>query len=248
MKVLVIDVGGSHVKILVSGQAEPRVLPSGRRMDAAAMCEGVKRLAADWPYDAVAIGYPGVVRDHRPVTEPHNLAKGWVGFDYAAAFGKPVRMINDAAMQALGAFRHDKMLFLGLGTGLGSALVVRGHVLPMELAHLPYRDGSFEDHVGGRALERDGKRKWRRRVADVVRRLTAALVPDEVVLGGGNARLLDRLPDGCRTVDNSMAFAGGFRLWADAGGAPGGAKDAAEPRRKRPAAAAARRPVTRKQA
>jgi polyphosphate glucokinase len=215
MKVLVIDIGGNHVKLLATGRHEPRKFRSGRRLTPAAMVEGAQQAAAGWAYDVVAIGYPGVVVDDRPVTEPHNLGRGWVGFDYAAAFGKPVKMINDAAMQALGAWRGDgKMLFLGLGTGLGSAMVVHGHVLPMELAHLPYRDSTFEGHVGALALERDGRPKWRRRVADVVRRLSAALVPDEVVIGGGNARLLRRLPEGCRTVDNAMAFAGGFRLWA----------------------------------
>jgi polyphosphate glucokinase len=215
MKVLVIDIGGQNVKLLATGRHEPRRFRSGRRLTPAAMVEGARQTAAGWAWDVVAIGYPGVVVDDRPVTEPHNLGRGWVGFDFEAAFGKPVKMINDAAMQALGAWRGEgKMLFLGLGTGLGSALVVHGHVLPMELAHLPYRDSTFEGHVGAAALERDGRRKWRRRVVDVVRRLAAALVPDEVVIGGGNARLLGALPAGCRTVDNAMAFVGGYRLWA----------------------------------
>lgn len=214
MKVLVVDIGGNNVKILASGQAEPRRMPSGRGLTPAAMVEGVRALAAGWDWDAVAIGYPGVVRDDRPATEPHNLGAGWVGFDFAAAFGRPVRMINDAAMQALGAYDRGKMLFLGLGTGLGSALVVHGHVLPMELAHLPYRKATFEDYVGEGARQRDGTRKWRRRVLDVVQRLAAALVPDEVVIGGGNAKRLHELPPGWRSVDNAMAFAGGFELWA----------------------------------
>lgn len=213
-RVLAIDVGGSHVKILATGQAEPRRLRSGPRMSAAAMCAGVQQLADGWAFDAVAIGYPGVVRADQPVNEPHNLGRGWVGFDYAGAFGKPVRMVNDAAMQALGAYRGGKMLFLGLGTGLGTALVVPDLVLPMELAHLPYRDATFEAYVGEQALLRDGKRKWRRRVADVARRLRAALQPDELVFGGGNARLLIDLPEGSRAVDNTLAFAGGFALWA----------------------------------
>lgn len=212
-KVLVVDIGGTHIKILATGQSVPRVLSSGRRMTAANMARGVRALAQDWTYDTVAIGFPGVVRDDRPATEPHNLGRGWVGFDYAAAFGVPVRMINDAAMQALGSYERGKMLFLGLGTGLGSALVVAGDVLPLELAHLPYRRSTFEDHVGAAALERLGPRKWRERVADVARRLEAALVPDEVVLGGGNARLLGQLPPNWRTVDNGRAFDGGFRLW-----------------------------------
>ena len=177
------------------------------------MVEGVKALSGDWPYDVVAIGYPGVVRDGRITTEPHNLGSGWVGFDFTAAFGKPVKLINDAAMQALGSHQRGKMLFLGLGTGLGSALVVRGLVLGMELAHLPYRRSSFEDHVGARGLQRLGRKKWRERVIDVTQRLQAALLPDEVVLGGGNSRLLDNLPAGWRTVANTNAFIGGFRLW-----------------------------------
>ena len=220
MKILVIDVGGTHVKLFASGHAEPRVLPSGPGMTAAAMAAGVKELAAGWACDAVAIGYPGVVRNDVPVTEPHNLAPGWVGFDYAAAFGKPVKMINDAAMQALGAYERGKMLFLGLGTGLGSALVADGLLLPMELAHLPYRRGSFEQHVGAAALRRLGKKKWMARVLDAAQRLADALLPDEVVLGGGNARLFDELPAGWRRVDNSRAFEGGLRLWQGAQGGP----------------------------
>lgn len=217
MKVLAIDIGGSNVKLLASGQSadrsERRRMPSGTTLTPRAMVEGVKALSEDWPYDVVSIGYPGVVRDGRITTEPHNLGSGWVGFDFPAAFGKPVKLINDAAMQALGSHQRGKMLFLGLGTGLGSALVVRGLVLGMELAHLPYRRSSFEDHVGARGLQRLGHKKWRERVIDVARRLEAALVPDEVVLGGGNSRLLDDLPEGWRTVANTNAFIGGFRLW-----------------------------------
>ena len=213
MKVLAIDIGGSNVKILASGQTERRRMPSGKTLTPAVMVEGIKSLAQGWDYEVLSIGYPGVVRDGRPATEPHNLGRGWAGFDFGTAFGKPVKVINDAAMQALGSYEREKMLFLGLGTGLGSAMVVRGLVLPMELAHLPYRRSSFEDHVGAAALQRLGRRKWRERVVDVAQRLQAALVPDEVVLGGGNARLLGKLPDGWRVVDNSNAFVGGFRLW-----------------------------------
>lgn len=213
MKVLAIDIGGSNVKILASGQTERRRLPSGKTLTPAVMVEGVKSLAEGWDYDVLSIGYPGVVRDGRPATEPHNLGRGWAGFDFEAAFGKPVKIINDAAMQALGSYEREKMLFLGLGTGLGSALVVRGLVLPMELAHLPYRRSTFEDHVGATALQRLGRRKWRERVIDVAQRLQAALVPDELVLGGGNAKQLGKLPDGWRVVDNTNAFVGGFRLW-----------------------------------
>ena len=222
MKVLVVDVGGSNVKILATGQTEVRRAPSGPTMTAQAMTEAVKRLAEGWDYDVVAIGYPGVVANDQPVTEPQNLAPGWVQFDYAGAFGRPVKIINDAVMQALGSYHKEKMLFLGLGTGLGSTLIVHGTVVPMELAHLPYRKGTFEDYVGERALERVGKRKWRQNVFDVVARLKAALVPDDVVIGGGNVRHLNELPPGCRAGDNANAFVGGYRLWA--GHAPAEAK------------------------
>ena len=220
MNVLVIDVGGSNLKILATGQAERRRMVSGPKLNAGAMVAGVKKLAEGWAYDAVAIGYPGMVVDDQPVTEPHNLAPGWVDFDYRAAFGCPVKIINDAAMQALGSYAKGKLLFLGLGTGLGTAMVIDGMVVQMELAHLPYRKGTFEDYVGEQALNRDGPKKWRKRVADVVTRLTAALVPDEVVLGGGNARSLKKLPPLCRVGDNANAFVGGFRLWEEPASRP----------------------------
>lgn len=213
MKILVVDVGGTNLKILATGQAEPRRTPSGPKMGAAQMVRAARKLARDWDYDAVSIGYPGPVRDGRPSGDPPNLAPGWMGFDFAKAFGKPVKLVNDAAMQALGGYQGGKMLFLGLGTGLGTTLIVDGVVVPMELGHLPYRDATFEDYVGGKAVQRDGRVKWRRRVADVVRRLQAALLPDEVVLGGGNAKLLTTLPEGCRLGSNRNAFVGGFRLW-----------------------------------
>lgn len=231
MKVLVIDVGGSNVKILATGQTEARRTPSGPTMTAQAMAEAVKQLAEGWDYEVVAIGYPGVVENDQPVTEPQNLAPGWVQFDYPGAFGRPVKIINDAAMQALGSYHKEKMLFLGLGTGLGSTLIVHGTVVPMELAHLPYRRGTFEDYVGERALERFGKRKWRKYVFDVVARLKAALVPDDVVIGGGNVKRLAELPPGCRAGDNANAFVGGYRLWA--GHAPTAAKPGG---RRKPAA------------
>ena len=215
MKILVIDVGGTHVKILLSGETEPRHVPSGPKLSAAQMVEAVRTLADGWEYDAVSIGYPGPVRNGAPSGEPPNLGKGWVGFDFAAAFGKPVKLINDAAMQALGSYDKGKMLFLGLGTGLGSTLIVDGVIVPMELGHLPYRKATFEDYVGERGQEREGLRKWRKRVADVVARLQAALLPDEVVLGGGNVRQLKTLPPGCRAGDNANAFAGGLRLWPE---------------------------------
>jgi polyphosphate glucokinase len=216
MNVLVVDVGGSHVKILATGQDEPRRFPSGPTLTAEQMVAGVKELAGDWKYDVVSIGYPGPVLQGRPVAEPHNLGPGWVGFDYQAAFGRPVKLVNDAAMQALGSYQGGKMLFLGLGTGLGSTLVVDGIVEPMELGHLPYRKGTYEDYVGLRGLEQRGKKKWRLYVADVVARLAAALEPDDVVLGGGNIKKLKRLPPGCRAGDNANAFRGGFRLWEEA--------------------------------
>jgi polyphosphate glucokinase len=180
------------------------------------MVREVKKITRGWDYDAVSIGYPGPVFHNRPVAEPHNLGRGWVGFDFEKAFGHPVKMINDAAMQALGSYKKGKMLFLGLGTGLGSTMIVEGIVEPMELGHLPYKKSIYEDYVGERGLERLGKRKWRRQVEEVVTRLIAALQPDDVVLGGGNVKELKTLPAGCRAGDNLNAFAGGFRLWEDA--------------------------------
>jgi polyphosphate glucokinase len=213
-KILVVDVGGSHVKILASGQRAPRKFVSGPDLTPRRMVAGVKQLARGWKYDVIAMGYPGPVRRGRPVADPHNLGRGWVRFDYRAAFGRPVRIINDAAMQAMGSYKGGRMLFLGLGTGLGSTLIADGVVLPLELGHLPYKKGTFEDYVGQRGLDRRGKRKWRHHVADTVARLTAALEPDDVVLGGGNVRKLKDLPPGCRAGDNANAFVGGFRLWA----------------------------------
>jgi polyphosphate glucokinase len=213
MNVMVVDVGGTHVKILATGQDEPRRFVSGPTLTAEQMVAAVKELAGDWKYDVVSIGYPGPVLQGRPVAEPYNLGPGWVGFDYPAAFGCPVKLVNDAAMQALGSYQGGKMLFLGLGTGLGSTMVVDSIVAPMELGHLPYRKGTYEDYVGLRGLEQKGKKKWRLYVADVVARLTAALQPDDVVLGGGNIKKLKRLPPGCRAGDNANAFRGGLRLW-----------------------------------
>jgi polyphosphate glucokinase len=213
MNVLVVDVGGTHVKIFATGQKEKREFSSGPTLTARQMVAGVKRLARDWKYDAVSIGYPGVVLHNRVVDEPHNLGKGWMGFDFRRAFGCPVRVLNDAAMQALGSYKRGKMLFLGLGTGLGSAIIVDGIVEPMELGHLPYRKGTYEKYVGVRGLKRFGKKKWRRHVKDVIERLVAAVEPDDVVLGGGNARLLRAIPTGCRLGGNDNAFLGGFRAW-----------------------------------
>jgi polyphosphate glucokinase len=213
MKVLVVDIGGTHVKLLATGQKEPRKFDSGPTLTTQQMVQGVKKLGADWKYDHVSIGYPGPVLHGKPVAEPHNLAPGWIGFDYRGAFGCPVKVVNDAAMQALGSYKGGKMLFLGLGTGLGTTLIVDGIVEPMELGHLPYKKATYEDYVGLRGLEKHGAHKWRRHVADVVKLLAAALEPDDVVLGGGNVKRLKELPPGCRAGDNENAFIGGFRLW-----------------------------------
>ena len=213
MNVLVIDVGGTHVKILATGQKELREFPSGPTLTAKQMVAGVKNLAKDWKYDAVSIGYPGPVMRNRPLAEPHNLGRGWMGYDFKRAFNRPVKIVNDAAMQALGSYRGGKMLFLGLGTGLGSTMIDDGIVEPMEIGHLPYKKGTYEDYVGTRGLKKRGKKKWRRSVADVISRLVTALEPEDVVIGGGNVKKLKELPNGYRTGENANAFRGGFRLW-----------------------------------
>jgi polyphosphate glucokinase len=215
MNILVIDVGGTHVKILASGEKEKREIDSGPTLTARQMVSSVKKLADGWEYEVVSIGYPGPVVHDRPMAEPHNLGKGWMGFNFAAAFKLPTKVINDAAMQALGSYRGGKMLFVGLGTGLGSTMIVDGIVQPMELAHLPYKKRTYEDYVGARALEEFGKKAWRKHVGDVVECLVAALQPDDVVLGGGNARRLNELPPLCRLGDNANAFKGGFRMWEE---------------------------------
>ena len=214
MKILAIDIGGTHVKVLATGRKKHLQIDSGPTMTPKKMIAAVRAASAGWKYEAVSIGYPGAVVHGHPVAEPHNLGRGWVGFDFRKAFGRPVKVINDAAMQALGSYRGGRMLFLGLGTGLGSALIVDGVLEPMELAHLPYKNGrTYEDYVGLAGLKRLGKKKWRRHVADVVAQLEKAFQADYVVLGGGNAKLLKRLPPGTRLGDNANAFLGGFRLW-----------------------------------
>ncbi len=218
MNVLVIDVGGTHVKIFSSAAGEAREFLSGPALTARQMVVGVKRTAGDWKYDRVSLGYPGPVLRNRPVAEPHNLGTGWVAFDYAKALGRPTKVVNDAAMQALGSYRGGKMLFLGFGTGLGTTMIVDGVVEPMELGHLPYRKATYEDYVGLRGLERLGKKKWREQVNDVIALLTTALEPDDIVLGGGNAKKLTTLPPLCRLGDNANAFVGGMRLWEPASG------------------------------
>ena len=213
MKVLAIDVGGTHIKILATGEKEVRKFVSGPKMTPKQMVAGVKKLASDWQYDVVSLGYPAPVFRGRPLNDPFNLGPGWVGFDFEKAFGCPVKIMNDAAMQALGSYKGGRMLFLGLGTGLGSAMIVDGDVEPMELGHLPYKKATYEDYVGLRGLLRFGKKKWRGYVEDVVARFVKALQPDEVVLGGGNVKHLKKLPLHCRAGNNANAFLGGFRLW-----------------------------------
>jgi polyphosphate glucokinase len=214
LKILVIDVGGTHVKVRVTGQREERRVPSGASMTAGKMVREVKRIVKDWQYDVVSIGYPGPVIHGRPLHEPHNLAGGWVGLDFSKAFGRPVKVINDAAMQALGSYHGGRMLFLGLGAGLGSAMIVDGILEPMELAHLPYKDSrTYEDYVGVRGLKRLGKKRWRRYVTDIVKRLKDALGAEYVVLGGGNSKNIKKLPPDTQLGDNRNAFVGGARLW-----------------------------------
>jgi polyphosphate glucokinase len=213
-RVLVIDVGGTHIKMLATGQKEVRKIPSGPTMTAGKMVRVVKEGVKDWKFDCVSLGYPGPIINGHPLREPHNLGGGWMKFDFSKAFGCPVKIINDAAMQALGSYKGGRMLFLGLGTGLGSAMIVNGMLEPMELAHLSYKNGkTYEDYLGLRGLERMGKKKWRQHVAKVTKKLMAALEADYVVLGGGNSKKLKKLPAGARLGSNENAFVGGFRMW-----------------------------------
>lgn len=211
--VLVVDIGGTHVKVYNSSHREEREFVSGPKLTPRRMVSKVRKLVSDWDCEVISIGYPGLVSQNRPVADPWNLGKGWAGFNFEAAFKRPVKVVNDAAMQALGSYKRGKMLFLGLGTGLGSALIVDGIVEPLELGHLPYRKATFEDYVGVRGLIKYGNRKWRRYVTDVIERLIAALEPEDVVLGGGNVHKLKEMPPKCRVGDNVNAFVGGFRLW-----------------------------------
>ena len=213
-KTLVVDVGGTHVKMLATGQSEPRKFISGPAMTAGKMVKLVKDATRDWQYERISLGYPGPIVNGHPLREPHNLGGGWMNFNFAKAFGRPVKVINDAAMQALGSYQGGSMLFLGLGTGLGSAMIVDGVLEPMELAHLFYKKGkTYEDYLGLRGIERLGKNKWRKHVAKVVKKLKSALEADYVVLGGGNSKKLERIPSGARLGSNGNAFRGGFRLW-----------------------------------
>lgn len=220
-RILVLDVGGTHVKVLVTGLTQPIEIPSGPALTPKAMVQKVNQALTDCPYDVVSIGYPGPVVHGHPVREPFNLGSGWVGFKFQEAFGRPVKIVNDAAMQALGGYKRGKLLFLGLGTGLGSAMIVDGILEPMELAHLPYKNGKpYEDYVGLRGFKRLGRRKWERHVGKVVAQLRAALEPEQIVLGGGNAKKLRKLPPGTIRGNNQNAFKGGFRLWSEAKQAP----------------------------
>jgi predicted NBD/HSP70 family sugar kinase len=214
LKVLVLDVGGTHVKILMTGQKQPVKFVSGPTMTAQKMVAGVKRAIRGWKFDCISIGYPGPIINGHPLREPHNLGGGWMGINFRKAFGHPVKVMNDAAMQALGSYEGGKMLFLGLGTGLGSAMISDGFLEPMELAHLLYKNGkTYEDYLGIRGLEKYGKKKWRREVFRVTELLKAALEAEYVVLGGGNSKKLKTLPAGARLGHNENAFLGGFRLW-----------------------------------
>ncbi|HJZ72744.1 MAG TPA: ROK family protein [Vicinamibacterales bacterium] len=216
MKILVVDVGGTNVKVHAPGHREPIKIPSGDGLTPAKMVKAVLEAVRDCRFDVVSIGYPGVVVRSKAVTEPVNLGRGWVNFNFRKAFGRPVRMINDAAMQALGSYKGGRLLFLGLGTGLGSALVIDGVLVPMELAHLPYKKGqTYEDYVGKAGMKRSGKKKWRSHVLDVIERFRLALNVEDVVLGGGNAKLMKELPKGVRLGGNANAFLGGYRLWDD---------------------------------
>jgi polyphosphate glucokinase len=213
MKILVIDIGGNTVKVLITGETDPRKFPSGPTLTPRQMVSGVKKLTEDWKYSAISIGYPGRVTNNRPSAEPKNLGHGWMNFDFEKAFGVPVKIMNDAAMQALGSYQGGVMLFLGLGTGLGTAMVVNGTVVPMELGHLTYKHGTYEDLIGLRGLQRFGIKKWREYVFEVVERWLPALELDDVVIGGGNVNKLDELPPQCRAGDNALAFRGGFLMW-----------------------------------
>jgi polyphosphate glucokinase len=233
-RILAIDLGGTHVKILLDGATQPREATSGPKMTPAQFVRTVRELARGWRYEAISLGFPGVVLHGRPVAEPHNLGRGWVGFQYSRAFGCPVRIVNDATMQAIGSYEGGRMLFLGLGTGLGSTLIIDGVVESTELAHLPYKKGrTYEDYAGERGLERLGHKKWRRAVADICERLGAAFEIDYIVLGGGNARRLKKLPVNVRLGSNANAFAGGFRIWSDPHWTMSTATSQQEPIRKR---------------
>lgn len=213
MKILVIDIGGTNVKVKANNAEERRKIPSGDFMTPELLVEKVKENTQDWDYDYISIGFPSVVKNGQIVQEPVNIGKGWVGFDFEAAFGKPVRILNDAAMQALGSYQGGTLLFMGFGTGMGTAIIVDGKVLPTELAHLPYKKGSYEEYVGVRGLEKIGLKKWQKHVLNIVDLFSKAIRPDDIVLGGGNSKYLTEIPEGCRLGNNKLAFEGGLRMW-----------------------------------
>ena len=215
MNVLVIDIGGTNIKILASGQPERIKIPSGNDFTPAQLVSLVKEAAATakWSYDAISIGFPGVVKQGQIIADPVNLGTGWKGFNFENAFGCPVKLINDAAMQALGSYKGGKLLFMGFGTGLGTAMIFDQHILPLEGGHLPFRDSSFEIYVGNASLTQIGKKQWKELVYETIERFRNCFQPDEIVLGGGNSKYLDELPTNCRLGSNKNAFTGGFRLW-----------------------------------
>ena len=217
-RVITVDVGGSHVKVLLNGVDERRRFVSGPELTAKQMVAGVLELTEDWDYVGISVGVPAPVKDGRVLREPVNLGQGWAGFDFEAAFGRPTKVINDAAMQALGSYEGGRMLFLGLGTGLGTTMILDGYIVGMEVQHMPFRKGTYEDYVGERGLERLGLKRWRKALLDVIDVYVAAFLPDYVVLGGGNARNVGELPPNCRVGHNEDAFLGGFRLWVDSTG------------------------------
>ena len=220
LNILVLDIGGSHVKVRCTGESEIKKFISGPTMTPRAMVDTIQTLTAGWHYDVVSIGCPMPVMKGKPIKEPVNLGKGWVSFNYEKAFGRPVKIINDATMQALGDYQGGRMLFLGLGTGLGATLIEEGVLVPLEVGHLPYKKRTFEDYVGNKAFEKKGKKKWNKEVCKIVELLRAALEPEEIVLGGGNAINVKKIPEGCRVAENSNAFIGGFRLWEHPPGKP----------------------------
>ncbi|HYV38387.1 MAG TPA: ROK family protein [Gemmataceae bacterium] len=213
MKILVVDIGGTNVKMLAAGKDAPRKFPSGPKMTPQQMADGVLAATKDWDYNHVSIGFPGPVLCGQPLTDPSNLGPGWVGFDFETAFRLPVRLINDAAMQALGSYQGGKMLFLGLGTGIGATVILDGNIQALEIGRFRYKKSTLENYLGNRGLKRLGRKKWERHVATAVERLAAALKPDDIVLGGGNAKKIKVFPPGTRAGDNANAFLGGFRMW-----------------------------------
>jgi polyphosphate glucokinase len=213
MNILVIDIGGTNVKMLATGHDTPRRFPSGKELTPERLVSGVKSATVDWKYEAVSVGFPGPILCGQPILEPMNLGGGWLGYDFAAAFGRPVKVINDAAMQALGSYEGGKMLFIGLGTGVGATVIMGGEIQPLEVGRFRYKKRTLEDYLGNRGRKRMGRKKWQKHVEEALERFVVALKPDDVVLGGGNAKKLNPLPTGARLGGNTFAFVGGFRMW-----------------------------------